>query len=191
MMRSSPQSRHGFTLVELLVGSALAAIVMSAVLSSYVYLGRNLTKLANYQTLESKGREALTYLRRDFALAQNVKTGTSPTQSTVTLVLPGGEVTYTYASNKLTRTANFGANPSVTLLKNDFCTCPTFAFQYYTTNGDAPLDQNTATAYVPYSIKQIQVSFTVQTPSVHSVSTRATYEAVSSRFLLRNKQLPN
>lgn len=187
----SRQSQHAFTLIELLVGSALSAMVMAAVLSSYVYLGRNLTRLANYQTLETKGREALTYLRRDFALAQAVKTGTTPTASTVTLVLPAGEVIYTYASNTLTRTANFGPNPSVTLLKNDFCTCSAFAFNYYTTTGGVPLDQNTGTTNVPYSVKQIDVSFTLLTTSSQSVDTRAKYQAVSSRFLLRNKQLPN
>ena len=185
-----PHSSRGFTLVELLIGSTLAAIVMSAVLSSYVFLGRNLTRTANYQTLEAKGREALTYLRRDFALAQAVKTGTTPTATSVTLVLPAGEVTYAYSASTLTRTANFGANPSLTLLTNDFCTCTAFAFQYYTTTGGVPLDQNTATTYVPLSIKQIQAGFTIQTPSTHSVSTRAIYQAVSSRFLLRNKPLP-
>jgi len=187
----TPHSQQGFTLVELLVGATLSALVMSAILSSYVFLGRSLTRQANYQTLEAKGREALSYLRRDFALAQAVKTGTSPAADTVTLVMPGGEITYTYAASTLTRTANYGSNPTITLLRNDFCTCPAFAFEYFTTAGFPPLDQNTATTFVPYSIKQIRVSFTVQSPGTLSADTRATYQAVSARFLLRNRQLPN
>jgi prepilin-type N-terminal cleavage/methylation domain-containing protein len=189
-MKRRSRSVRGFTLVEVLVSVTLGALMMAAVLSSYVFLGRNLTRLANYQTLEAKGREALTYLRRDFALALTVKAGTSPTSSTVTLVLPAGEVTYTYAASTLTRMANFGANPTITLLNNAYCTCTAFSFNYYTTTGGSPLDQVTSSVNVPYSIKQIQVAFTLQTPSVHSVQTRATYQVASANFLLRNKPLP-
>lgn len=189
-MRRPAGSPHGFTLVEVLISSTLGAMLMAAVLSSYLFLGRSLTRQANYQTLEAKGREALTYLRRDFALAQAVKTGTNPTSSTVTLALPAGEVTYAFAANALTRTANFGANPTITLLNNAYCTCTVFTFNYYTTTGGSPLDQNTSSVNEPLSIKQIKVGFTLQTPSAYSIQTRATYQTVSAPFLLRNRQLP-
>ncbi|HKB56722.1 MAG TPA: prepilin-type N-terminal cleavage/methylation domain-containing protein [Lacunisphaera sp.] len=180
----------GFTLVEVLVSMSLAAAVLAAVLSSFVFLGRNLARLANNQTLEAKGREALTYLRRDFALAEAVKTGTTPTASSVTLVLPAGEVTYTFdsAAGSLRRQSASGANPDFLLLKNDRCACTTFAFDYYTTTGGAPTSQLNASANVPYGIKQIQVRFVLETPGTQAAATRVTYEAVSSRFLLRNKQ---
>ena len=190
--RSRSPLRAGFTLVEVLVASTLAAAVMAAVLATFVFLGRNLTRLANYQTLEAKGRQALIYLRQDFALAQAVKTGTTPTGSTVTLVLPAGEVTYAYdgTNYRLRRQANFGPNPDFYLLQNDYCTCTTFAFSYYTTTSGTPIDQISGSANVPYSIKQIEVRFIIQTPGTSSAATRATYEIVSSRLLIRNKQLP-
>ena len=120
-MNPRPALSRGFTLVEVLVSASLAAAVMAAVLSSFVFLGRNLTRLANYQALETKGREALTYLRHDLAVAAAVKPGTTPTASSVTLVLPAGEVTYTYDSTagSLRRQAATGANPDFLLLKND------------------------------------------------------------------------
>jgi prepilin-type N-terminal cleavage/methylation domain-containing protein len=181
----------GFTLVEVLVSTSLAAMVLAAVLSSFVFLGRNLTRLANYHTLETKGREALAYLQRDLAIAETVKSGTTPTASSVTLVLPAGEVTYTYdgTAGSLRRQAAAGANPDFQLLKNDRCTCTTFAFDYQTVTGGAPTSQLDASSNVPYGIKQIRVRFVLATPGTEADATRTTYSAVSARFLLRNTQL--
>lgn len=192
-MTRRPVPPAGFTLVEVLISSALAAVLMAAVLSSFVFLGRSLTRLANRQTLEAKGRQALTYLRADFALAQAVKSGTTPTSSSVTLTLPAGEITYTYDSTaqRLRRQANFGPNPDLSLLQNDTCVCTAFAFSYYTTTNGTPTSQVTAGVEVPYSIKQIQVNFTLQTPGTASPATQSTYDVVSSRFLIRNKQAPD
>ncbi len=150
---------RGFTLVEVMIGSSLAAAVMAAVLSSFVFLSRNLARQANYHSLENKGREGLTYLRRDFALARAVKGGTAPTVSTLTLVLPAGDVTLTYdgAAGSLRRQATFGANRDFTLLASGYCSCTAFAFNYYTTTGGSP---GTGGVNVPYSVKQIQVRFT-------------------------------
>lgn len=184
---------RGFTLVEVMIGSTLGAAVMAAALSSFVFLSRNLSRQANYHSLEAQGREALTYLRRDLALAQTVKNGTTPTATAVTLVLPAGEVTYTYdsAALKLRRQADFGVNRDFSLLKGDFCSCTAFAFDYYTTTGGASTSPIEAGVNVPYSIKQIQVRFTVETPASFSAATRASYDTVSARYLIRNKQFPD
>jgi prepilin-type N-terminal cleavage/methylation domain-containing protein len=186
-----PVLSRGFTLVEVLVSTSLAAMVLAAVLSSFVFLGRNLTRLANYQALETKGREALAYLRHDLAVAEAVKSGTTPTASSVTLVLPASEVTYTYDSTagSLRRQSAAGVNPDFLLLKNDYCTCTTFAFDYQTVTGGAPTSQLNASSNVPYGIKQIMVSFVLATPGTAATTTRVTYTAVSARFLLRNTQL--
>lgn len=191
-MRQSDRS-HGFTTLELLISASIALIVLTAVLSTFVYLGRNLTRLANYQTLEGKSRQALTYLRRDFFLAQSVKQGTTPTTTSVTLVLPAGEVTYTYDSTakRLRRQATFGANADLYLLQSETCGCETFAFDYYNTslatNGAA--SQLDTTVYVPLSIKQIRVRFTLKTPGTYR-PTQVQYDTVSSRYVLRNTQPP-
>lgn len=186
-------ARKGFTLLEVLISSSLAAIVMVAVFSSFLFIGRNLSRLASYQALETESRKALTYLRRDFALAQAVKSGTTPTASSVTLVLPSGDVTYSYDSGtrRLRRQATFGPNTDLYLLKNDHCECTSFTLAYYTTTDAAPTDQVTPATIVPYSIKQIQVGFVVESPSSWSSATRTRYEAASSRFLIRNRGAPD
>lgn len=192
-MRTRITSRRGFTLVEVLISATLAGTLMAAVLSSYVFLGRNLTRVVSYQSLENESRKALGYLRKDFALAQSVKNGTIPTSSTVTLVLPAGEVTYTYDSGarRLRRQANFGPNPDFYLLFNGSCECTTFTFSYFTAADGTPTDQGTPGRNVPYSIKQIQARFVIESPAAWASQTRARFEGASSRFLFRNKGAPD
>jgi prepilin-type N-terminal cleavage/methylation domain-containing protein len=191
MTRSTRQ--RGFTLVELLIGSSLAAMVMTAILSSFIFMGRNLSRLASYQALENEARQALGYLRQDFALAKAVKGGTTPTANTVTLVLPAGEVTYTYDAATFTvrRQANFGANGDFTLLHNSQSDCTDYSFRYYTTSDAAPTDQASPDTYVPYSIKQIEVGFVLESPATWAAAARSRYEAASSRFLIRNRGAPD
>jgi prepilin-type N-terminal cleavage/methylation domain-containing protein len=187
------KTKQGFTLVEVMIGAALGGVIMAAVLSTYTYMARNLARLASYQTLEAESRKALSYLSRDLSLAQGVKTGTTPTTSAVTLTLPSGDVSYTYnsSSHTLTRQATFGVSPSLTFLHNDSCQCTTFTFRYYTSSDGAPTNQLTPSAYVPYSIKQIQVSYTVESPSGWSVLTRTRYEGASARYVFRNRGAPD
>jgi hypothetical protein len=183
----------GFTITEVMVSSTLAAIVMAAVLSSFVFIARNLARLSSYQALEAESRIALGYLRRDFAFARGVKTSTAPTASSVTLSLPGGDVTYTYdsAAGTLRRQATFGTVLDRILLHTTSCECTQFSFSYYTMTDGSPTDQVAPTTFVPYSIKQIQVRFVVESPPSWTAQSRTRYEAASSRFLIRNKVAPD
>jgi Tfp pilus assembly protein PilW len=175
--------------VEVMISSALAGVVMLAILSTFLFMGRNLARLNGYQSLETESRKALTYFRRDFAVAQSVKNGTTPTASSVTLVVPSGEVTYTYdnVARNLRRQATFGPNPDFFLLRNVSCECTTFAFRYFTLTDGSPTDQVTSTVNIPYSIKQIQVGFVVESPGTWAAQSRTRYEAASARILFRNR----
>jgi prepilin-type N-terminal cleavage/methylation domain-containing protein len=185
--------RAGFTLVEVMVSSTLAAIIMAAVLSTYVMIGRNLARLSSYQSLEHESRKALVYLSRDFMQTQSVKGGTIPTDSSVTLVLPLGEVSYTYDSvaKSLRRQATFGTLRDVTFLHNDSCECSSFSFAYYTSSGDAPTNPATPTVNVPFSIKQIEVGYVAESPSSWTAETRTRCEQKSSRYVFRNRGAPD
>lgn len=186
-------ARQGFTLIEVMISSTLAAALLTAVLSGFIFMGRNLARLASYQSLEAESRKAMAYLCRDFAQAQAVKSGTTPTASAATLVLPAGEVTYTYDSTARTlrRRADFGANRDFVLLRNDACECTGFGFSFFTTTDGAPTDQLAPATNVPYSIKQIQVKFVVESPARWSATTRTRYQAASARYLFRNRRLPD
>ncbi|MDB6113969.1 MAG: hypothetical protein JWQ62_914 [Lacunisphaera sp.] len=184
------QSFCGFTLVEVLIGTTLAGAMLAAVLSSYVFLGRNLMRLANYHTLAAKSQDALARLQSDFSLAYAVKPGTTPTATTVTLVLAAGDVTYTYdsATGSLRRQATFGASPDLQLLKNEYASCTAFAFDYATTAFGPATSQFGSGVNAPYSIKQIGARFTLKTPGTQDAATRTMLEVVAPQILLRNRQ---
>lgn len=191
-MRPAHQ-RRGFTLVELMIGSALAAIVMAALLSSFVFIGRNLSRLASSQALENEARKAFAYLRQDFATARAIKSGTTPTASSVTLLLPSGEVSYTYDSStrKLRRQTTASPAADFYLLGNDQCICTSFAFSYYTSSDGSPTSQLSSSTIIPYSVKQVEVGFVLESPTDWARERRARYEAASSRFLIRNRTAPD
>lgn len=183
----------GFTLIEVLIGSSLAAFAMMALLSGFVFLARNFTRLTNLQSLEGQSRTALAYLQSDLTLARKVKSGTTASASAVTLVLPAGEVSYTYDSTtgRLKREAGFGSQPELFLLTAPNCRCTTFAFSYATGSNGSPVDQVSAVTNTPYSIKQLQVSFVLQTPTTAPEQTRVSYRTVSPWLNLRNRGAPD
>jgi len=195
-MRSA-HHRRGFTLVELMIGSALAALVMAALLSSFVFIGRNLSRLASSQALENESRKALAYLRQDFATARAIKSGTTPTATSVTLVLPSAsanyEVSYTYdaTTRKLRRQSTASPATDFYLLGNDHSICTSFGFFYYTSSDGSPASQLSASTIVPYSVKQVEVGFVLESPTAWARERRARFEAASSRFLIRNRTAPD
>lgn len=188
-MTRQPSSR-AFTLVELLIGSTLAAAVMLAVLSSYVYLGRNFSRLTNQQTLETQARQAIAYFTQDVQTAIGIS-GT-PSASSVVLILPTDTgatttVTYTYTSDAggngtLVRTPATGT--ALTLLRY-ITSSPGLTIRYFDSSGSE------YTSYSDYrpGIKQLSIEFTARVVTLDQGSTTASYPMTSSRVVLRNKQL--
>jgi len=193
IMRSTTPNR-GFTLVELLVSMSIGSIVMLAVFSTYIFLGRNLTRLSYRSTLETQSRKILTTFATDI---RNAKSITNPSTSTLTLKMTdGATVIYNYSANKLTRNPNgSGAielNYDIINLQVPV-TMPNFSFRYYTTANNTPTYQATTTI-VPMSIKQIAINYTLQagTAAIQGQQgTLTSYTAASGRMLLLNRQLPD
>jgi hypothetical protein len=188
---ASPGGRRraaGFTLVELLVGMSLSLLVMGAVLSSYVFLGRNFTRSLgiiskNQPTLESQGRRALAYFSQDVRMASGIS-GT-PSASSLTLTLPASysttTVTYTYdsAARTLTRTPASGA--ALVLQANLL----SFNFSYYDSSANP---YTSFTNYLP-GIKQVSMAFTSQAGAGFNGTLSQVYQTASSRLIFRNKTL--
>ncbi len=187
------QRNAGFTLVELLVGSTLSVFVLAGLLSGFVFLARNFTRLANLQALENQSRTALAYLQRDLAQARTIRSDNPITATQLTLTLPTGDVTYSYDSSagRLLRQAAAGSQPVVALLTAPNCRCTDLAFSYYTGTGGSPASQLVPAANNAYSIKQLQVRFELQSPSADAAETRMRQKTVSARLNLRNKEAPD
>ncbi len=198
-------SSAAFTLVELLIGMTLSLTVMTAVLAAYTFLGRNLARITNQETLETAARRTLLMFGQDVRMASGIylstATGTlvTPTASKVTLVLPTATstryITYFYnssASNDTTTFTGFtvpasslvridsSTNAMLVLHRQNLLSC---TFTYYDSSG------NPYTSYTNYitGLKQVMLSFTSQT-GLSSTGTLTPVNTVSSpRLLLRNK----
>ncbi len=191
--------RAGFTISELLVGVSLALIVMTGVLSSYVFVARSYNRtigfgMANQPTLEAQGRRTLAWWAQDVQMASAV---TSPSASEVTLAVPrsdGGtkNVTYYYNSSASAVSVYSVTVPAASLARIDRDTSTaltlhssllTCVFSYYDTIG------NPYTTYTNYlsGINQISVAFTAQAGSSVNSTLTQVYKSASPRLLLRNK----
>ncbi len=190
-MTKSKSSAQGFTLVELLVGATLSAAVMAAVLSSYIYLGRGLNRLANQQTLETESRRTLDTFSKDVQLATGIDTTATLSASTVRLLIPGTTgaattVTYTFTNDAggngtLVRTTSAG--DAQTLLRNIINNGLTL--RYYDGSG---YQYTGYTDYLP-GIKQLALEFSTQTGVAANGTQTRVQTVTSSRVLLRNRSL--
>jgi Tfp pilus assembly protein PilW len=177
-----------FTLVELLVGMSLALVVMTAVLTTYITLGRNFTRSlgissSTQPTLESQARRTLAYFVRDARMA--IQISGTPSASSVTLQIPSNSnspttVVYSYSGGILTRTLSGG---SAQTLHSNLLTC---VFTYYDSSGNpytAPY-----TNYLP-GIKQVSLTLTSQAGSGANGTLTQVYRTDSPRVIIRNKAL--
>jgi len=89
----------GFTLIEVMISMSLLAIICTAVISAYLFLGRNLTRLVNVQQQQVQSRRALRVFTQDLSAAIQLTTMTS---TQIALSKPAGSgtatVTFRYAN---------------------------------------------------------------------------------------------
>ena len=169
-----------------MIATGLMLILTTAVLSTYLFLGRNVTRLSYLQQQEMKTRHTLRVFSQDVGMASQL---TSASSTQFGLTTPAGAVTYTYtynattATGKLTRTDPTGA--ALDILTD----ISSFAINYYTESQVANGTAFSAALAVPtnaLSIKAVEFSFTTRVGS-SAAGTLASYTAMSPRVLLRNR----
>ena len=167
--------RRAFTMVEVMVTTTLAALVMLAVLQAYVFILRSLGRMENFQTLEVRSRTTLAYFTRDVRLASSIS---SVSASAMTLTLPAGTVTYTYDAGtaQLTRTATFGPVATIILLSE--VESGTFTLNF--------LDAVDTATTAPTDIRKVEIRYAMRRGSTAN-GTSAYYQAASARIVFRNK----
>lgn len=206
----------GFTLVELIVAMTLSLMIMGAILSSYVFLGRNFTRSlglssANASTLESQGRQTLYYFTQDVRMASGLVTTLispkfAPTATAMTLILPTSSgskyITYyfndsdsdpippipgfTLPAHSLVR-LDLSTNTALVLHTN-LLTCE---FNYYDAYGKPYVifDPSTAGFSSLAGIKQVSIDFSSQGGSNVNGTLTPVYTSSSPLLIFRNKQL--
>ncbi len=182
-MNRRPRTRAGFTLVELLVAVSLAGIVMTGMLTTYLFLGRNLVRLNNQQSLDEEHRRLLLEFSQDFRKAEAV---TAASDTAVTFRVPTATTTFT-----ITYTYTAGANFTGTLVRTTVPATTTrtianslgsFDFDYF----DA---SDTAVTNFPNkltSVKKVSFDYTAQAGYARTGTRTPVQTIASARFLLRN-----
>jgi prepilin-type N-terminal cleavage/methylation domain-containing protein len=172
-----PRRARGFTLVEVMISSALCAMLILAATTTFVFLLRGERSLANYSEMNAKARKILEQMGRDFRTCGDVPSGGFNSTS-VTLSVPTNtsgaawqSVTWSYnpATGSVSRTVGGIASIYATNVSS-------FTFSYYNINGVAPSND--------VELKQIQLSMRI----VRNVASATTSEyVISAQFTLRSK----
>ena len=214
MIETNNKSAAGFTLVELLIGSTLAAMILLAMLSSYLFLGRNLGRLVNQQLVQSQSRRTLATFTQDVRMTSGIVGTPSATSLTLTLPTNTGSKSVAYYFNNSSATATVTlVGYSTTILPYNLVrvdgstgatqvlhtTLLTFAFSYYdsssnsgTSEPDKPytIFDSSAAGFGSFSgIKQIALTLTAQTGSSTDGTQTPVYQVASSRLVIRNRAL--
>jgi prepilin-type N-terminal cleavage/methylation domain-containing protein len=178
---------RGFTLVELLIATALSSVLLAAVLTSFLMLGRSGTNLSNYSEMESQARVSLERFAQDVRQAGNIVWNSD---TNVTLSFNGlPDVTYGLGgtgNTQFIRTVNSTPIESSVLISNVLPA--TFKMSAYTVTGYAlPVSTATERLAANRDTKQLQLQLNSFRKSV--TVNRATNTVLSARFILRNKRV--
>jgi Tfp pilus assembly protein PilW len=181
---------RGFTLSEMMIGATLGSMVLVAILSSFLFMGRTGANAYNYVGMEQEARRGLERFSEDVRMASGV-TWTSNTRVTLRIPQASGSGTDSviYYYQAITDQSNVaypgsfmrdgpdpvtGISVSTTLIKN----VQTFEFDRWMlgATGQATNDLGT---------KQLQIRLTVSKTSKTVVA--ATNLVISARYIMRNK----
>jgi prepilin-type N-terminal cleavage/methylation domain-containing protein len=170
----------GFTLAELMIALALMLVLIIGVVSAWLFLGQNFSRLVNTQEQSVKSRRVLQQFTQDLSAASTLTTATG-TQLVLTMPAASGTSTITY-------TYTAGANDTGTLTRNDGTTTTTlltylrsFDFNYYNEGG---------TSITPniQSVKSVDFSYTSAVGTT-AIGTKSVSAMVSPRVVMRNKAI--
>ena len=190
----------GFSLLEVVIVTAISGVVFAAVLSAYTFLGRGLMREGNEEVLESRTRQALYDFTQDMSAATAVVSANATTLAVSTMVpqtSPYSPVmataTYQYDPINgiltLTRVAPPAAslafpnwptphaNSAYVLLNN----VTNFSFGTYDINGNP--------TGIAGLIKQVNMAFTT-TAGSQIGGAQSHFTVVSPQVILKNKPSP-
>ena len=170
----------GFTLVEVMVSASLAGLILAAVMSTFLFLGRSGANIQNYSDMESQARTGLEIFAEDVRQASAI---TWVTNVQVRLIVNGNNVVYLYDS--VARSfARVDLSSNRTLVSG--ISPGTFTFRSFNVAGaELPLGTAAQLTAASSSTKQLQIS--LEASRTKQTVVAATNTVLSARFILRNK----
>lgn len=189
--RSPPSGTRGMTLTEVMVAIGLSCLLLTAVLSAFLFIGRSSLQMAAYSDLEVESRQALELFAEDVRMAANIIWKDA---QCITLILPAQNgapylVTYGYDTEEDSPTYQCFYRqtglpdsdvPRVALIRS---LDPDFAFERYKLDQPGVLER---IARNDLETKQIQVVMRSSRIVPHSPA--ASHAVVSATYVLRNKR---
>lgn len=177
------KSQRGFTMVEVMISAALGSVILVAVISMFLFIGRSGANLANYAEMETQARNGLEYFAQDTRQASDL---TWNSASKITLTVNGAPIVYTYDSSakEFSRTAGGSTNILIDGIS-------TFLLDGYMITGAKvdTTDLSTAAKRDAASGVTKQIQIYLKTGRTSSTVTTATNTVLSARYILRNKRV--
>ncbi len=187
--------RRAFTLVEVLVATTLGGVLLAAVLSSFLFLGRTGYAIQNYADMEAQARNAMETFALDVRMAYDVTwtvVNNRPTAVTVVTMQGNTRIPYTYTYNASAGTftrqrTGSSPGPVTTLITGIKPNSAVDFFTAYKIDTQKINFATTSTTAAGLMTKQIQISLEAQ--RTRSTLAATTNKVVSARFVLRNKKV--
>jgi len=169
-----------------MISAALSGMILAGVLSAFLFLGRSGANIQNYNDMEAQARKALEIFAEDTRQASSV---TWNSDVSLTMIVDGASVTYTYSSTSSSFTRVVGSSKMTLLTGIIAPTSGNPFFRAYTITGTEITDFSSAAARTTANntTKQVQISLRASRTTT-TVST-ATNTVLSARFVLRNKHV--
>lgn len=173
----------------MLIAATLSTFVLAAVLSSFLFLSRTGFRASAYGEMEAEMRRGLETVSRDIRNASDVRWNSS---QSITLTVNGAPVTYAYDDTAESATYRSfyrvagdasSTQPRTVLIRG---LEPDFTFRRYKVV-QPEVGDNTATTDA--ETKQLQLVLRASRTNIATVG--ASNSVVSSRYVLRNKQVAN
>jgi type II secretory pathway pseudopilin PulG len=193
MITSTPRtnfaSQRGFTLVEAIVATTLATLVLAGVMSSFLMIGRSSVNAARYSENEAQLRRALEEFGRDARRASNIQW---TNDRCVTLEIGRGtsRITYGYddaAGSETSRcfyrtVESSGVTGPKKILAREVAG---LSFQRF------KLEQPGVANAAANDLETKQLKVTLRAARRGAVTAEASQLALSASFILRNKRVSN
>lgn len=172
------RSQRGFSLVELIVATALSAMILAGVLSAFVMLGRNSYNAGSYSVMEAEARRALEMFSEDARMSSDI-TWANDQSITLKVVTSSGTTDVVYAYNSSNKKFTRTAGGKILTLVSDVSE---FAYRRYKiVNGvEYTAGNNDETKQIQITLRSIRRRTTV---------VDATNAVLSARIVLRNKKV--
>lgn len=170
-------------MVEVMVSATLATLILTAVISMFLFLGRSSANIINYTEMESQARNGLEYFAQDTRQSSDMVWNTA---NSITLTIGATSITYAYDSSTREFSRTTGGVTDILL---DGITSFTYS-AYKITGASVDLsDLSTAAKRSSASGVTKQVQIYIEAARNTTTSATASNTVLSARYILRNKRV--